>query len=71
LKGKKHNKQKERMKQIWRLEKIVSRMADFLIDQIEATKEHVEAKFSKTLDELLVITLTHILTLSLIDSLID
>jgi splicing factor 3A subunit 3 len=28
-------------------------MANLLIDQIEATKEHVEAKFSKTLDELL------------------
>jgi hypothetical protein len=42
------------MKQIQKLEKIVSRMANLLIDQIEATKEHVEAKFSKTLDELLV-----------------
>jgi splicing factor 3A subunit 3 len=53
LKGKKHLKQKEKMKEIWKMEKIVSRMANLLIDQIEATKEHVEAKFSKTLDELL------------------
>eukprot|EP01121_Diplochlamys_sp_Union-15-3_P021040 TRINITY_DN8401_c0_g1_i1.p1 TRINITY_DN8401_c0_g1~~TRINITY_DN8401_c0_g1_i1.p1 ORF type:complete len:477 (-),score=93.97 TRINITY_DN8401_c0_g1_i1:58-1434(-) len=56
LNGKKHKKAKEKAyqldKEINRLENKVNRMADLLVEQIQATKDHIETKQSRTTEEI-------------------